>query len=147
MPYTFDKSRAFFERAQNSIAAGINSGIRKMEAPVPLYFTHGKGSRLYDVDGNEFIDFATGQGALLYGHAPDGMADAIAAQAKKGTHWAAQSELEIEVAERLQSMIPGAQLVRFNNSVTEVVMSALGLARCHTGRPLIRVRRILALFR
>ena len=137
MPYTFDKSRAFFERAQNSIAAGINSGIRKMEAPVPLYFTHGKGSRLYDVDGNEFIDFATGQGALLYGHAPDGMADAIAAQAKKGTHWAAQSELEIEVAERLQSMIPGAELVRFNNSATEVVMSALRLARCHTGRPLI----------
>lgn len=137
MAYTFDKSRAFFDRAQNSIAAGINSGIRKMEAPVPLYFTHGKGSRLWDVDGNEFIDFATGQGALLYGHAPDGMAEAIAAQAQKGTHWAAQSELEIDVAERLQSMIPGAELVRFNNSATEVVMSALRLARCHTGRPLI----------
>lgn len=137
MSYTFTKSAELFARAQRSIAGGINSGIRKMEAPVPLYFDHGNGSRLFDVDGNEYIDFQTGQGALLYGHAPAGMADAIAAQARKGTHWAAQSELEIEVAERLQKMIPGAERVRFNNSATEVVLSALRLARAHTGRPLI----------
>lgn len=137
MPYDFPKSRALFERAQRSIAGGINSGIRKLEQPVPLYFDHGKGSRLTDVDGNEYIDFQIGQGAILYGHAPAGMADAIAAQARKGTHWAAQSELEIEVAERLQKMIPGAERVRFNNSATEVVLSAFRLARAHTGRPLI----------
>lgn len=137
MPHTFSKSAELFARAQRSIAGGINSGIRKMEAPVPLYFDHGNGCRLFDVDGNEYIDFQTGQGALLYGHAPAGMADAIAAQARKGTHWAAQSELEIEVAERLQKMIPGAERVRFNNSATEVVLSALRLARAHTGRPLI----------
>lgn len=133
----FPKSRSLFERAQRCIAGGVNSGIRKMEAPVPLYFDHGKGCRLWDVDGNEVIDFQTGQGALLYGHAPEGMADAIAAQARKGTHWAAQSELEIEVAERLQKMIPGAERVRFNNSATEVVLSAFRLARAHTGRKLI----------
>jgi glutamate-1-semialdehyde 2,1-aminomutase len=137
MAYDFPKSRALFERAQKSIAAGINSGIRKMEQPVPLYFDHGSGSRLYDVDGNEYLDFQTGQGALLYGHAPAGLAEAIAAQARKGTHWAAQCELEIEVAERLQRMIPSAERVRFNNSATEVAMSALRLARAHTGRPLI----------
>lgn len=137
MPYTFPKSTELFARAQKSIAGGINSGIRKMEAPVPLYFDHGKGCRLFDVDGNEYIDFQTGQGALLYGHAPEGMADAIAAQAHKGTHWAAQCLLEIEVAERLQSMIPGAERVRFNNSATEVVLSALRMARAHTGRPLV----------
>lgn len=137
MPYDFPKSRALFERAQRSIAGGVNSGIRKMEVPVPLYFDHGKGSRLTDVDGNEYIDFQIGQGAILYGHAPEGMANAIAEQAHKGTHWAAQSELEIDVAERLQKMIPGAERVRFNNSATEVVMSALRLARAHTGRPLI----------
>ena len=137
MPYTFPKSAELFARAQNSIAAGINSGIRKMEVPVPLYFDHGKGSRLFDVDGNEYIDFQIGQGAILYGHAPEGMANAIAEQAKKGTHWAAQSVLEIEVAERLQAMIPGADLVRFNNSATEVVLSATRLARAHTGRRLI----------
>ena len=98
MPYTFTKSQEFFARAQKSIAAGVNSGIRKMEAPVPLYFTRGSGANLWDADGNHDLDFQLGQGALLYGHAPAGMADALAAQAKLGTHWAAQCELEIEVA-------------------------------------------------
>jgi glutamate-1-semialdehyde 2,1-aminomutase len=133
----YQTSRQLFERANRSIAAGVNSGIRKMEQPVPLYFAHGRGSRVWDVDGNEFIDFQIGQGALLFGHAPRGMAEAISAQAFKGTHWAAQCELEIDVAERLQSLIPSAERIRFNNSATEVVLSALRLARAHTGRPLI----------
>jgi glutamate-1-semialdehyde 2,1-aminomutase len=133
----FAESRRLFERAQRSIAGGINSGIRKMEQPVPLYFARGAGSRLWDVDGNEYIDFQTGQGALLFGHAPEGLANALAAQAHLGTHWAAQSELEIDVAERLQALVPGAERVRFNNSGTEVVMSALRLARAFTGKPLI----------
>ncbi len=137
MPYSFQKSQELYERATKVIAAGVNSGIRKLEQPVPLFFSHGKGSRLWDVDGNESIDFQTGQGALLYGHAPEGQARAIAEQATKGLHWAAQSELEIDVAERLTSMIPGAEYVRFNNSATEVVNSAFRLARAHTGRPLI----------
>jgi glutamate-1-semialdehyde 2,1-aminomutase len=137
MPYTFAKSQELFQRAQNSIAAGVNSGIRKMEAPVPLYFARGSGPNLWDVDGNHYLDFQLGQGALLYGHAPAGMAEAIGAQAKLGTHWAAQCELEIEVAERLQKMIPSAELVRFNNSATEVVLAAFRLARAHTGRKLI----------
>ena len=137
MPYTFTKSQEFFARAQRSIAAGVNSGIRKMEAPVPLYFTRGSRANLWDADGNHYLDFQLGQGALLYGHAPAGMADALAAQARLGTHWAAQCELEIEVAERVQAMIPSAELVRFNNSATEVVLSAFRLARAHTGRPLI----------
>jgi glutamate-1-semialdehyde 2,1-aminomutase len=133
----FAESRRLYERAQQSIAGGINSGIRKMEQPVPLYFARGAGSRLWDVDGNECIDFQTGQGALLFGHAPAGLADALAAQARLGTHWAAQSPLEIDVAERLQAMVPGAERVRFNNSATEVVLSALRLARGLTGKPLV----------
>ena len=132
--HPFLKSEALFRRAQQCIAGGVNSGIRKMEVPVPLYFERGEGSRLYDVDGREYLDFQIGQGAILYGHAPAGMADAIAAQARLGTHWAAQSELEIEVAERLQRMIPGAERVRFNSSATEVVTAALRIARAHTGR-------------
>ncbi len=104
---------------------------------MPLYFAHGRGSRLWDVDGNEYIDFQLGQGVLLHGHAPAGLAEALSAQAKLGTHWAAQSELEIEVAERIQAMIPSAERVRFNNSATEVVSSAFRLARAHTGRPMI----------
>jgi glutamate-1-semialdehyde 2,1-aminomutase len=136
-PYAFESSRALHERAKKSIAGGVNSGIRKLELPVPLYFERGAGCRLWDVDGNEYVDFQNGQGALLFGHAPEGQAEAIARQARLGTHWAAQSLLEIEVAERLQSMIPSAELVRFNNSATETVMAAFRLARAHTGRQLI----------
>jgi glutamate-1-semialdehyde 2,1-aminomutase len=130
----YAKSRRLYERAIKSVAAGVNSGIRRMEQPVPLYFDHGSGPRVWDVDGNEYIDFQIGQGALLYGHAPAGMAEAIATQARLGTHWAAQCELEIDVAERLQRLMPGAERIRFNNSATEVVLSALRLARGHTGR-------------
>lgn len=137
MSYTFSQSQNLFERAAKVIAGGVNSGIRKMEQPVPLYFSHGKGCRLWDEDGNEYIDFQTGQGALLYGHAPEGLAKAVYEQALRGTHWAAQSRLEIEVAERLCEMIPAAEYVRFNNSATEVVNSAFRLARGHTGKPLI----------
>ena len=137
MSYTFSRSQELFERAHRSIAGGINSGIRLMEKPVPLYFERGEGSRVWDVDGNEYVDFQLGQGALLYGHAPAGLADAIAAQAKLGLHWAAQSELELDVAERLQQMVPATELVRFNNSATEAVMAAFRLARTHTGRKLI----------
>src|SRR4051794_38321666 len=111
----FAKSRALFARAQDSIAGGVNSGIRKLEQPVPLYFSHGVGSRLWDVDGNEYVDFQIGQGALLFGHAPPGQADAIATQARRGLHWAAQSELEIEVAERLRQMMPAIDRIRFGN--------------------------------
>ena len=137
LPDRFAGSRALFARAQHSIAGGVNSGIRKMELPVPLYFDHGAGSRLWDVDGNDYLDFQTGQGALLYGHAPPGQAEAIAAQARKGTHFAAQCLLEIEVAERLQSMIPAAERVRFNQSATEVIVAAFRLARAYTGKKLI----------
>src|SRR5690349_20208059 len=108
MSYTFNRSEALFRRAQQSIAAGVNSGIRKLEVPVPLYFERGSGPNLWDVDGNHYFDYQLGQGALLHGHAPAGMAEAIAAQARLGTHWAAQSELELEVAERVQAMIPSA---------------------------------------
>ena len=65
MPYTFARSQALYERASRSIAAGVNSGIRKMEAPVPLYFTKGSGPDLWDADGNHYLDFQLGQGALL----------------------------------------------------------------------------------
>lgn len=137
MAHTYEKSRELFARAERCVAGGVNSGIRKLEKPVPLYFERGRGCRLWDADGNESIDFQNGQGALLFGHAPEGLAEAIGAQARLGTHWAAQSQLEIEVAERLQAMIPCAELTRFNNSATEAVNSVFRLVRAHTGRPMI----------
>ena len=133
----FARSRELHQRACASIAGGVNSNLRRHEQPVPLYFTHGTGARLWDVDGNEYVDFQLGQGALLFGHAPAGQAETIAQQAKLGVHWAAQSELEIAVAERLQRLLPSAERVRFSSSATEVVLTACRLARAHTGRPLI----------
>lgn len=134
MPYSFDQSAKLFERATKHITGGINSSIRILEKPVPLYYTHGKGSRLWDVDGNEYIDYQIGQGACLYGHAPDGLVKALSDQAAKGTHWAAQSELEIEVAEKLCAFFPSSDQVRFNNAATDVVQVAFRVARALTGK-------------
>jgi glutamate-1-semialdehyde 2,1-aminomutase len=115
----------------------VNSGIRRLEHPVPLYFARGSGCRLWDEDGNESIDYQLGQGALLNGHAPGGLVQALATQAALGTHFAAQSVLEIEVAERICAMIPAVECVRFSNSATEAVSAAFRLARAQTERPLI----------
>jgi glutamate-1-semialdehyde 2,1-aminomutase len=137
MSYTFSRSVALYERANKVIAGGVNSGIRNLEKPVPLYFTHGEGCRLWDEDQNEYVDFQTGQGALLFGHSPEGLAVSLSEQARRGTHWAAQSQLEVDVAERICRTVPSAELVRFGNSATEAINSAFRLARAHTGRPLI----------
>lgn len=99
MPYTFAKSKEMYDRASRVIAEGVNSGIRKLEQPVPLFFTHGKGSRLWDEDGNEYIDFLTGQEALLYGHAPEGLKKFVVAR------WNDPGPLEIDV--RLERLSDG----------------------------------------
>jgi glutamate-1-semialdehyde 2,1-aminomutase len=130
----FNKSAALLARAKNAIAGGVNSGIRLMETPVPLYHTHGKGSHLWDEDGNEYIDFQIGQGALILGHAHPAITEAISAQAARGTHWAAQSRLEIEAAELLQEHVPVCELVRFSNSATEILIAVTRLARTHTSK-------------
>lgn len=134
MENRYAKSAALFERATHSIAGGVNSGIRKLEKPYPLYFTHGKGSRLFDVDGNNYIDYQIGQGAILVGHSHPHVVEAIRAQAEKGTHWAAQSELEIDVAEIMQKNVPACERIRFSNSATEALIAVLRLARASTGR-------------
>ena len=77
MAHTYTTTQKLFERASKVIAGGVNSGIRKLEQPVPLFFSHGKGCRLWDVDNNETIDFQAGQGAMLYGHGCEGMAKAM----------------------------------------------------------------------
>lgn len=130
----FSQSKEYFDRAKKSIAGGVNSGIRLMETPVPLYHTFGRGSRLWDEDGNEYIDYQIGQGALILGHAHPAIAKALGEQAGRGTHWAAQSRLEIEVAEFLQKHIPVCQRVRFGNSATEILIAVTRLARFHTGK-------------
>src|SRR5437588_8760651 len=128
------RSLAFFERAQQSLAGGVSSGLRRSARPYPLYFSGGQGPYITDVDGNTYADYGLAWGPLILGHAPPEIADAVAAQVRRGLTFGAQHELEYEVAERLKSMIPCADLVAFANSGTEAVQLALRLARAATGR-------------
>lgn len=97
----------------------------------------GKGSRIYDVDGNEYIDWMMAFGALPWGHADPEITEAIIEGASSGAHFATATEIEIEVAELLQQMVPNAEVVRFANTGTEAVMAVVRLARGYTGRPKI----------
>lgn len=128
------ESERRYSRALASLAGGVSTGLRRSARPYPLYFDRGKGSRIHDVDGNEYIDFAMGWGPLILGHAPEVVAEAIVAQTRCGLTYGAQHELEYEVAERLKRIIPCADLVCFANSGTEIVQVALRLARAATGR-------------
>ena len=132
-------SRSLYERSTAVLIEGSSSSSR---GPVnygeyPIFMQRGKGSRLYDVDGNEYIDWMMGFGALPLGHADPEVAQAISEAAATGTHFATATEIEIEVAELLQQMIANAEVVRFANTGTEAVMAAIRLARGHTGRPKI----------
>lgn len=129
-----DKSRELFERSRKSLAGGVSSNIRASEQPVPLFFERGKGSHLYDVDGNEYIDYVLGQGPNIFGHSPDFLLEAVAKGMQDGQTFSGQHVLEITVSEAIQKMVPSAELVRYASSGTEVVQAALRVARAYTGR-------------
>jgi len=103
----------------------------------PIFMERGRGSRLYDVDGNEYIDWMMAFGALPLGHAHPEIVEAIAEAASSGAHFATATPVELEVAEMLQRIVPQAERVRFANTGTEAVMAAIRLARGVTGRPRI----------
>jgi glutamate-1-semialdehyde 2,1-aminomutase len=123
-----------YARACASLAGGVSSGLRRSARPYPMYYQGGEGSRLRDVDGNQYIDYALAWGPLILGHAPPEVAEAIAQQVRRGLTYGAQHDLEYEVAERLTKCIPCADAVAFANSGTEIVQVALRLARAVTGR-------------
>lgn len=127
-------SAARHARACRSLAGGVSSGLRRNARPWPLYFDHGEGAYVTDVDGNRYIDYTLAWGPLILGHAPPIVASAIATQATKALTFGAQHELEIAVAEKLVNFIPCADSVTFANSGTDVVQVALRLARAATGR-------------
>jgi len=127
------KSKALYERAKRVLPAGVSYGIRFFE-PYPFYTAKAKGSKLYDVDGNEYIDFWLGHAALILGHSPPPVVKAVRRQLENGTHYGTCHELEIALAEQVAKMVPNAEMVRFTNSGTEANMYAVRLARAHTGR-------------
>ncbi len=132
----FDNSRALFERAQKSIPGGVNSPVRAFKSvdASPIFFTHGRGSKLHDVDGNEFIDYVGSWGPLILGYGHPIIVSAIREEAQRATSFGAPTELEIELAEKIVQMVPSIEMVRLVNSGTEATMSAIRLARGFTGR-------------
>jgi glutamate-1-semialdehyde 2,1-aminomutase len=133
---TFERSRSLLERARRSLAGGVSSPVRA-RAPVPLYFQRGRGARLQDVDGNWYIDYALAWGPIMLGYDHPALAEAAHRAATRPFTYGAQHELEIEVAERIQRLVPCAERVAFTSSGSEAVQLAHRLARAFTGRNLI----------
>jgi glutamate-1-semialdehyde 2,1-aminomutase len=127
-------SGKLFRRSQESLAGGVSSNVRSGDKPVPLFFKKGKGSRIQDVDGNEYIDYVLGQGPLILGHSHPDLILAVQKQIEEGQLFAGQHPMEIELSEKLQALIPCAELVRYCNSGSEAVHAALRLAKAFTGR-------------
>lgn len=133
----FEKSRQLYERACRRTPGGIHSNVRANWQPHPMFYDHGKGSRVWDADGNEFIDYVLGRGPLLLGHSPAPVIEAVKRQLDRGLLYAGQSDMEVEAAERFCKLVPCADMVRFACSGSEAVHGAIRLARGITGRPKI----------
>ena len=129
----YKRSAELFQRAQASLAGGVSSNVRAMAQP-PLYFRSASGACLLDVDENVYLDFTLSQGPLFLGHSPPAVLDFVIQAMRDGQLYGAQHELEIELAEQFQRIVPCADLVRFCNSGSEAVHAAIRAARAHTGR-------------
>ncbi len=128
------QSKKLLERSCKSVAGGVSSNVRAGKRPPPLFFEYAHGSKILDVDGNEYIDYMLGQGPLILGHSPAPILEAVRQASEKGQLFGGQSELEVVLSEKLQKLIPCADLVRYSNSGSEIVQAALRLARAYTGR-------------
>ncbi len=131
-----DRSKKLFEEAQKYLVGGVNSPVRafKSVGMEPVFIKKGKGSRVWDVDDNEYIDYVLSWGPLILGHANDQIINAIKEVSNYGTSFGAPTELEIEMAKAVIDAVPSIEMVRFVNSGTEATMSAIRLARGYTGR-------------
>jgi glutamate-1-semialdehyde 2,1-aminomutase len=134
-----ERSRSLFERSLALIPGGVNSPVRAFRAVggTPIFFREGRGSRLTDEDGRQYIDYVGSWGPLILGHADPGVLAAVNAAAARGMTFGAPTALELEMAELLTASLPSIEQVRLVSSGTEAVMSALRLARGFTGRSII----------
>ena len=132
----YEKSEQLFQRAQQSIPGGVNSPVRafKSVGGTPVFMKSAKGAYLYDADGNKYIDYIASWGPMILGHAYEPVVKAIQEKALGSTSFGAPTELEIEMAELIISMVPNVDLVRMVSSGTEACMSAIRLARGYTGK-------------
>jgi glutamate-1-semialdehyde 2,1-aminomutase len=134
----FSKSAALLERARQVIPGGVNSPVRAFRSVggTPPFIVRGEGSRMWDVDGHEFIDYVGSWGPLILGHRPPMVIDALREILEVGTSFGAPTEREIDLAEAISDAFPSMEMVRLVNSGTEAAMSALRVARGFTGRDL-----------
>lgn len=130
----YKESAALLERAKKVLAGGVSSEFRKYGHPHALFYTHGKGSRIWDADGNEYLDFTLSQGPLLLGHSNPQVLRAISRYSLRGQLFAGQHLQEIELAERLTNLVPSLELIRFCLDGSGAVQTALRVARAVTGR-------------
>ena len=130
------RSQQWFERAQRSLIEGVNSPSRgaAVYTSGPIFLERGQGSRVWDADGNQYVDFMMSFGALIQGHAHPTLVSVVSQTMAEGSHFASATAAEVEAAERFQCMVRSDQAVRFTNTGTEATMLALRLARAHTGR-------------
>lgn len=134
MNSNYEKSAALLERAKRVLASGVSSEFRKYNHPHALFYSHGKGTRIYDVDGNEYLDFTLSQGPLILGHSHPEVLQAVHDYSAQGQLFAGQHLQEIELAEKLNQLIPSAELMRFCLDGSEAVQTAFRVARAKTGR-------------
>ena len=132
----YHNSETLFSRAKQSIPGGVNSPVRAFKGVggTPLFITKANGAYLYDADGNRFIDYIASWGPLILGHAYEPVVAAIKEKVTDGTSFGAPTELEIEMAELIKSMVSNVDLIRMVSSGTEACMSAVRLARGYTGK-------------
>jgi glutamate-1-semialdehyde 2,1-aminomutase len=132
------QSEALFARAQKLIPGGVNSPVRAFRSVggTPPFIARGDGSKIYDVDGNEYIDYVLSWGPLILGHRPPVVTEALRDVLEIGTSFGAPTEREVELAELIRECVPSIEMVRLVSSGTEATMSALRVARGFTGRDL-----------
>jgi glutamate-1-semialdehyde 2,1-aminomutase len=131
-----EKSKQLFEEAKKYIPGGVNSPVRafKSVGGDPLFITKGRGSKFWDVDGNEYIDYIGSWGPHLFGHNPPFIKEALLNAIENGTSFGAPTELEVEMAKLITELVPSVEMVRMVNSGTEATMSAVRAARGYTSR-------------
>jgi glutamate-1-semialdehyde 2,1-aminomutase len=130
------KSKRLFSAALKVIPGGVNSPVRAFKAVGgdPLFIARAKGSKIYDVDGNEYIDYVLSWGPMIAGHSHPSVLKALESAIKKGTSFGAPTSLEVELAQRVIAVYPSIEKIRMVNSGTEATMSAIRVARGYTGR-------------
>ena len=122
-----------YDEAVQTFPSGVTHDNRYAQ-PFPLCMTHGAGPRKWDVDGNEYIDYVCGHGALLLGHSHPDIADAVAQQIYRGTHLGASTDEELRWARAIKALVPSIEKIRFHSSGTEATLMAMRLARAYTGK-------------